>query len=74
MSGELEARYGLPREVVFCKRCIMSNQRPTSSIEFKHSATRQHGTLHIDADGLCDACQFTQVKEQIDYLNIIGQV
>ena len=29
--------YGLPEKVVFCKKCVMSNQRPSSSIEFKHN-------------------------------------
>ena len=26
--------YGLPSEVKFCKKCVISNQRPNSSIEF----------------------------------------
>ena len=30
-----EALYGLPNEVKFCKRCVISNQRPSSTIEFK---------------------------------------
>jgi hypothetical protein len=28
-----EAYYGLPREVTFCKTCVISNQRPNSTIE-----------------------------------------
>ena len=27
---------GLPEEVIFCKKCVISNQRPSSSIEFKN--------------------------------------
>jgi hypothetical protein len=38
MSEKLEAYYGLPQEVKFCKRCVMSNQRPIG-VEFKHTKT-----------------------------------
>ena len=31
-----EPFYGLPRNVLFCKSCVISNQRPNSSIEFKN--------------------------------------
>ena len=27
---QLEAYYGLPRHVQFCKECVMSNQKPNS--------------------------------------------
>ena len=29
--------YGLPKKVIFCKKTLMSNQRPTSAIEFQHN-------------------------------------
>ena len=35
MNMELEAYYGLPSEVRFCKKCVISNQRPSSTVEFK---------------------------------------
>lgn len=60
-----EAKYGLPREVVFCKRCVMSNQRPCSSVEFKHGRNRRHRSLHIDEEGICDACRFAEQKEKV---------
>ena len=34
-DNKLKALYGLPREVKFCKKCVISNQRPNSDIEFK---------------------------------------
>ena len=67
MKEQLEAKYGLPQEVTFCKRCVMSNQRPASSIEFKHSIKRKHVTLKIDDEGLCDACKMADIKEGIDW-------
>lgn len=60
------AYYGLPRKVVFCRRCVMSNQRPSSYPEFKHKPDRLTPTLRIQ-DGLCDACRYADLKEQIDW-------
>jgi len=67
MPEVLEAKYGLPREVKFCKRCVMSNQRPSSSREFKHSKYRKHITLNFDKYGICDACRYAERKESIDW-------
>lgn len=63
----LEAKYGLPQDVVYCKRCVMSNQRPCSSIEFKHTKNRSHKTLHFDESGICDACRYGEEKEKINW-------
>ncbi len=69
MSEQLEAYYGLPREVVFCKRCLMSNQRPSSYPEFKHTKNRITPTLKIDAEGVCDACRWNEWKrsQRVDW-------
>ena len=61
------AYYGLPSEVVYCTRCLMSNQRPSSVPEFKHTVDRKAPTLHIDDEGVCDACRYAEKKEQIDW-------
>ncbi len=66
-SGALEAKYGLPAEVRFCQRCVMSNQRPCSSVEFRHGAAHRHRTLHLDEEGVCDACRAAEQKAQIDW-------
>jgi N-acetyl sugar amidotransferase len=69
VSETLEAYYGLPREVVFCKRCLMSNQRPSSYPEFKHTKDRITPTLKIDAEGVCDACRWNEWKrsQRVDW-------
>lgn len=64
---ELEVKFGLPRDVKFCKRCVMSNQRPASSVEFKHTKDRKHTTLRFDDEGVCDACRVAEQKEGIDW-------
>ncbi|MFH0954150.1 MAG: N-acetyl sugar amidotransferase [Verrucomicrobiota bacterium] len=62
------AFYGLPEDVVFCKRCVMSNQRPSSFPEFRHTRERQGAKyLHIDAEGVCDACRYAEKKEGINW-------
>jgi len=67
MAEELEAYYGLPREVVFCRNCVVSNQRPVSTIEFKHTPGKKKKTLVIDEEGVCDACRQAQIKQGIDW-------
>jgi len=61
-------KYGLPEEVRFCTRCVMSNQRPASMPEFRHTPER-HGAkyMHIDEEGVCDACRQADIKESIDW-------
>lgn len=67
MSQALPARYGLPSEVRFCTRCVMSNQRPSSYPEFLHTPDRITPTLRIDEEGVCDACRYAERKEDIDW-------
>ncbi|GGH15560.1 LPS biosynthesis protein PseA [Alsobacter metallidurans] len=62
-----ETRYGLPREVSFCKRCVISNQRPNSAVEFKHTAASKKATIHFDHEGVCDACRVAEEKADIDW-------
>ena len=59
--------FGLPSQVVFCRRCVMSNQRPSSYPEFRHTRDRITPTLRIDEQGVCDACRFADLKEDIDW-------
>jgi N-acetyl sugar amidotransferase len=67
MKEKLEAKYGLPETVTYCKRCVMSNQRPTSTAEFRHTIESKKVTLCIDEEGICDACRYADIKEQIDW-------
>lgn len=67
MPETLEAYYGLPSSVVFCTKCVMSNQRPASYPEFRHKPDRKAPTLHIDEHGVCDACRYAEKKERIDW-------
>jgi N-acetyl sugar amidotransferase len=63
----MEVKYGLPPEVKYCTKCVMSNQRPTSAVEFKHTPQSKKITLHLDDDGVCDACNMAVEKEKINW-------
>ncbi len=63
-SEELEVKYGLPSKVDFCKRCIISNQRPNSAIEYQHTAASRKQTIHFDDEGVCDACRLAEKKRR----------
>lgn len=67
MSQKYETYYGLPADVIFCKNCVMSNQRPASTAEFKHTKDSKKVTLAMDANGVCDACRTAEAKESIDW-------
>jgi hypothetical protein len=60
--GSGEALYGLPETVLFCKKCVISNQRPNSTIEFKNIPGSTKSTIAFDQDGICDACHFAAKK------------
>ncbi len=67
-GGAAETKYGLPGTVQFCKRCVISNQRPNSAVEFRHTADTKKTTIHFDDDGVCDACRVAEEKARIDWL------
>jgi len=43
----VQERYKLPEEVKYCRRCVISNQRPR---------------IVFDHEGICSACRFAEVK------------
>ena len=59
---DLEAKYGLPADVQFCKSCVISNQRPNSAVEYNHTKDSKKTTINFDDEGICDACRFAERK------------
>jgi N-acetyl sugar amidotransferase len=57
-----ETKYGLPPEVRFCRRCVISNQRPNSTAEYKHTRASLKKTIFFSEDGVCDACRLAEQK------------
>ena len=60
-------KYGLPENVIFCKSCTISNQRPNSAVEFKQNKRTQKSTITFNENGICDACKFAENKKNIDW-------
>ncbi len=58
----MEAYYGLPERVIYCRTCVISNQRPSSTVEFRHTADERKKTIGFGEDGVCDACSYNEVK------------
>jgi N-acetyl sugar amidotransferase len=61
----MPAMYGLPEVVRFCKLCVISNQRPSSAVEFTHRLSDKKKTIGFDEDGVCDACRFNVQKQTL---------
>ena len=59
--------FGLPNTVKFCKRCVISNQRPNSTVEFRHTIQDAKETINFDDNGVCDACNFSDEKAAINW-------
>ena len=57
--------FGLPLDVKFCKKCVISNQRPSSTIEFKNNLEQKKDTINFDEEGVCSACKYQDI-------NIVG--
>jgi len=56
----------LPEEVQFCRKCVVSNQRPSSTVEFKN--VNRKTAIHFDEDGICSACRYHELKDnEIDW-------
>lgn len=58
----MKSLFGLPEKVLFCQKCVISNQRPSSTVELAHLATEKKATIFFGSDGICDACRFHDEK------------
>ncbi len=65
--SELFGRYGLPLEVKYCKRCTISNQRPSSSIVYNNTQDEIKRAISFGKDGICEACKWIEEKKKINW-------
>ena len=59
--------YGLPEEIKFCKKCVISNQRPSSVVEFKNTVDQKKRGIEFNKEGICEACEYNEEKASIDW-------
>jgi N-acetyl sugar amidotransferase len=65
----------LPNEVKFCRLCVISNQRPSSTVEFRNTADQKKTTIQFDDSDVCDACRVAERKRQeIDWERREGEL
>ena len=67
MKNNRNSFYGLPRKVIFCKKTLISNQKPTSSIEFNHNLKSKKKTLFIDKNQISDSWKYSRIKKKINF-------
>jgi len=53
--------YNLPKNIEFCKLCVISNQRPSSVVEFKHTINQKKPTIQFE-HGVCSACNYKKIN------------
>jgi N-acetyl sugar amidotransferase len=65
----MKTKFNLPKKVIFCSKCVMSNQRPSSIPEFFHTRERKNAKyLNIDKkSGVCEACIQNEIKNEINW-------
>ena len=63
---KIEAFYGLPKEVRFCKKCVISNQRPNSTVEMKN-VNKNKETIIFNSESICSACSYNNDKLSINW-------
>jgi N-acetyl sugar amidotransferase len=64
ISQHFETYYGLPSEVKFCRKCVISNQRPSSTVEFKNMPDSKKQVIQFDDEGVCSACRYHEQKDK----------
>jgi len=63
-STASDTKYGLPQDVKYCKKCVISNQRPNSAVEYDHKGSSKKTTINFDDKGVCDACRVAEQKQK----------
>ena len=68
----MKTMFNLPDKVLFCSKCVLSNQRPSSMPEFLHKPSRE-GAKYLNikkntkGENVCDACTASEVKEKTNW-------
>jgi len=61
LSNKNSMLWGLPPKVQFCKKCVISNQRPSTVQEHNHNISSIKPTIGFK-NGICSACHYHDYK------------
>tara|TARA_B110000483_G_scaffold120069_1_gene145005 strand:- start:10108 stop:11325 length:1218 start_codon:yes stop_codon:yes gene_type:complete len=64
---DTNTKFGLPKNVVHCKRCLMTNQKPFSTNESKSKIDSKKDSLVFNQEGVCAACIYNDEKKNINW-------
>ena len=67
VSMSLKNYYGLPKKVIFCKKTLISNQRPNSAVEFNHNKNSKKDTLKFNKNGISESWRYSRLKKKINF-------
>jgi len=59
--------FGLPEKIIFCKKCVESNQRFLGSVQHKITRDEVKDTAMFDKEGVCLSCRYYEEKEKTDW-------
>jgi len=55
-------KYGLPKKIKYCVKCNVTNQKPTSTNEYKHDKDTLQIPISFDENDVCYACKIVEKK------------
>jgi len=61
------AKYNLPSNVEFCKKCLFSNQRATTRVEHNVKKNKDLTKSTRYLNGICEACRIKDERKDIDW-------
>ena len=64
MTEKLKVKFGLPEKVIFCKKCTISNQKPTTTLETKHDVNQKKTTTFFNEKGIVMHVFGRSIKKQ----------
>ena len=62
----LKSFYGLPKKIIFCEECVISNQRPNSTVEMKNKGNKKDA-ISFSKKNICSACKYSKIKKKINW-------
>ena len=62
-----KTKFGLPKKVIHCKECLLTNQKPFSINESKSKKNSQKKGLLFNSNNVCFACEYNKKKNDIDW-------
>lgn len=57
----------LPKKIIFCKNCVISNQRPSSVSETQNKKNIKKKVIEFDQNGICSACNNHEIMNKINW-------